>query len=89
MEGEVKYESIGVRKVLTEMKDLLELMLDLAYSAVLFNDRRIAGEVKDLESHVDHLRYILSMSAKIAVWDAEDRLVADLASFPPRSDCFF
>ena len=72
MEGEIKYEPIGVREVLTEMKDLSELMVDLAYSAVLFNDREIAEEVKELESRVDHLRYILSMNAMIAVRDAED-----------------
>jgi uncharacterized protein with PhoU and TrkA domain len=72
VEGKVKYEPIGVRKVLTEMKDLSELMVDLAYSAILFNDREIAEEVKELESRVDHLRYILSMNAMIAVRDAED-----------------
>jgi uncharacterized protein with PhoU and TrkA domain len=72
VEGEVKYQPIGVREVLTKMKDLSELMVDLAYSAVLFNDRGIAEEVKELESRVDHLRYILSMSAMLSVRDAED-----------------
>jgi len=54
------------------MKDLSELMVDLAYSAVLFNDREIAEEVRELESRVEDLRYILGMNAMISVRDAQD-----------------
>ena len=67
-----RYQPIGVRKALTEMKDLSELMVDLAYSAVLFNDREIAEEVRELESRVEDLRYILGMNAMISVRDAQD-----------------
>ncbi len=68
----LRYQPIGVRKALTEMKDLSELMVDLAYSAVLFNDREIAEDVRELESQVERLRYILGMNAMISVRDAQD-----------------
>lgn len=63
---------MGVRRALTEMKDLSELMVDLAYSAVLFNDREIAEEVRELETRVDDLGYVLNMNAMISVRDAQD-----------------
>jgi uncharacterized protein with PhoU and TrkA domain len=50
-----------------EMKDLSELMIDLAYSAALFNSRPLAEEVIEMERRVDSLAYLLDMSAMIAV----------------------
>ena len=40
---------------LAELKDTSELMLDLAYSAILLNSRELAEEVEELEEHVDEL----------------------------------
>jgi len=41
--------------MLAELKDTSELMLDLAYSSVLFNSPELAEEVQALEEHVDNL----------------------------------
>jgi uncharacterized protein with PhoU and TrkA domain len=54
------------------MKDLSELMIDLAYSAALFNNKPLAEEVLELEMRVDTLAYLLNMNAMLAVRDAED-----------------
>ena len=68
----IKYKPIPVRDLLVEMKDLSELMIDLAYSAALFNSRGLAEEVIELEKRVDTLAYILDMNAMIAARDAKD-----------------
>ncbi|MFQ6094512.1 MAG: potassium channel family protein [Candidatus Bathyarchaeia archaeon] len=68
----IVYKPISIRELLVEMKDLSELMIDLAYSAALFNSRELAEDVLDLEKHVDTLAYLLNMNLMIAARDAED-----------------
>lgn len=68
----IEYKPIPVRELLLEMKNLSELMIDLAYSAALFNDKELAEDVLELESHVDTLSYLLDMEIMIAARDSED-----------------
>ncbi len=68
----IEYKPISVREALTEMKDLSEVMIDLAYSAALFHSRELAEEVLELEKRVDYLAYMLDMNAMLAARDAED-----------------
>jgi len=68
----IEYKPRSVREILVEMKDLSELMIDLAYSAALFNDKELAGEVVRLENRVDSLAYLLDMSVMVAVRSADD-----------------
>ena len=68
----IKYKPISVRDLLVEMKDLSELMIDLAYSAALFNSRPLAEEVLEMEKRVDNLAYLLDMSAMLAARNAKD-----------------
>ena len=68
----IKYKPVSVREVLVEMKDLSELMIDLAYSATLFHSRELAEEVLELEERVDTLAYLLNMNVMLAARDAED-----------------
>jgi len=74
MEGleKIEYKPVSVRDLLVEMKDLSELMIDLAYSAALFHSDELAKEVLELEKRVDTLAYILDMNAMLAARDAED-----------------
>ncbi len=44
---------MGVGEMLIQMKNISELMIDLAYSALIYNDREIAEEVKYLEEKID------------------------------------
>ncbi|MFQ6085439.1 MAG: potassium channel family protein [Candidatus Bathyarchaeia archaeon] len=69
---ELEYKPRSIRELLTEIKDLSELMIDLAYSSVLFNDRGLASEVLRLGEKVDSLRDQLNMENMLAVRDAED-----------------
>jgi uncharacterized protein with PhoU and TrkA domain len=41
--------------MLAELKDTSELMMDLAYSSILFNSKELAQEVQSLEEHMDNL----------------------------------
>ncbi|MDH5375227.1 MAG: potassium channel protein [Candidatus Bathyarchaeota archaeon] len=68
----IEYKPIPVRELLAEMKNLSELMIDLAYSAALFNDKELAEDVLELENRVDTLAYLLEMEIMIAARDVDD-----------------
>ena len=68
----IEYRPISVREALTEMKDVSEIMIDLAYSSALFNSHELAEEVMELEKRVDYLDYIIDMNTMLAARDAED-----------------
>jgi uncharacterized protein with PhoU and TrkA domain len=68
----IEYKPIPVRELLREMKNLSELMIDLAYSAALFNDKELAEEVLELEKRIDTLAYHLEMTTMVAARDAKD-----------------
>ncbi len=68
----IEYRPVSVQDLLVEIKDLSELMIDLAYSAALFNNRELAEEVLELEKRVDTLAYLLDMNTMIAARDAKD-----------------
>jgi len=73
----VEYTPASVRDTLVQMKDISELMIDLAYASALENDRGLAEEVIELEKRVDSLIYILQMNLMVAVRspDAAESLV--------------
>ncbi|MDY6985908.1 MAG: TrkA C-terminal domain-containing protein [Candidatus Thermoplasmatota archaeon] len=68
----VEYEARNVREILKEMKDISELIVDLSYSAILFNNEDLAEEVRYLEARMDTLNYEIRMQAMLAARDAED-----------------
>jgi uncharacterized protein with PhoU and TrkA domain len=68
----IKYQPIPVRELLLEMKNLSELMIDLAYSSALYNDKDLAEDVLALESRVDTLTYLLDMQIMVAARDPKD-----------------
>jgi uncharacterized protein with PhoU and TrkA domain len=68
----IEYRPIPVRELFLEMKNLSELMIDLAYSAALFNDKDLAEDVLELEKRVDTLAYQLDMTIMLAARDSED-----------------
>ena len=56
----------NVKDIFVEMKNTAELMVDLAYSSVLFKEREIAEEVLELEEYLDLLNYNLAVRAVLA-----------------------
>lgn len=68
----MKYKPISVRELLTELHTISTLIIDLAYSAVLFDDYELAEEVIELEEKVEELKSLLLMNTAIVVRDADD-----------------
>lgn len=54
---ELDYQPMSFKDVLIEMKDISELMVDLSYSAILFDSREIALEVINLEERMNQMVY--------------------------------
>ncbi|OGD48464.1 hypothetical protein A3K69_05470 [Candidatus Bathyarchaeota archaeon RBG_16_57_9] len=67
-----EYKPAPVRETLIQMKDISELMIDLAYSAALFSNKELAEEVMELEAKVDDLAYLLNMNLMLAARDRRD-----------------
>jgi uncharacterized protein with PhoU and TrkA domain len=67
-----EYRPAPVRETLIQMKDISELMIDLAYSAALFHNKELAEEVMELEYKIDDLVYLLNMNLMLAARDRYD-----------------
>ena len=61
-----------IKDILIEMKNLSELMVDLAYSAVLFNSKTAAEEVLKLENKVNSSNYDIKKQCLVAARSMED-----------------
>jgi len=68
----IRYKAVPVRETLIEMKDISELMIDLAYASALLDNKALAEEVKHLEDRMDDLVYILNMNLMLAARDGRD-----------------
>jgi len=68
----VAYEPVSVKEVLAEMKDTAELLIDLAYSAVLNGSDDIAEEVLSLEEQMDVLQLQARMSLLLSARSPEE-----------------
>src|SRR6266704_1188877 len=62
----------NVKELLVEAKDASELMVDLAYGAVFFNEEDLAGEVEKLEDRMDGYLRRLREVAMLAARSPED-----------------
>ena len=67
-------ENLTVRELLTEMKDISEVIVDLAYASLLFDSNEIGDEVKHLESKMDVLNYEIRSRTMLASRTREDAI---------------
>jgi len=65
-----RFEEIATRFV--ELKDTSELMMDLAYSALLLNNRELAEEVERLEEYMDKLHTDFELLALTSEFKKEE-----------------
>lgn len=68
----IEYEPVSVKDILVEMKDTAELMVDLAYSAVLHQSEDLASEVVRLERRMSVLELRAQMSLLMAARSPDD-----------------
>lgn len=69
---EIKYRHRSVKEILTEMRDISEKIVDLAYSALIFDSKDMAEEVMALEYKMDKLLYEIRLAAMLAARTVED-----------------
>jgi uncharacterized protein with PhoU and TrkA domain len=65
-------EPRNVKELLVEAKDASELLVDIAYAAVFFNEEDLAGEVEQLEERMDGYLRRLRTLAILAARSPED-----------------
>ncbi|MEM2943477.1 MAG: TrkA C-terminal domain-containing protein [Methanomassiliicoccales archaeon] len=63
-----------VRELLTKMKDTSEVIVDLAYAALMFDSKEIAEEVSKLEEEMDTLRYEIRIRTMLAARTKRDAI---------------
>ena len=68
----IEYEPQSVKDLLTRMKDTSELVIDLAYAAILFESGEMAEQVRALEDDMDRLLYHIRLNAMLAARTVED-----------------
>jgi len=71
-EEEIEYQPVSVKEILMNMKNYSWLMVNLAYSSIIYNDETLASEVLELEKVVDKLDILLNMQAALATRSAND-----------------
>jgi uncharacterized protein with PhoU and TrkA domain len=69
---EKRPEDMNLKEIFVEMKDISELMVDLAYSSVLFDSEAMADEVCVLEETMDELNHQLTIRALMASRTRDD-----------------
>ena len=69
---EIRYIPRNLKDLLIEMKDTSELMVDLAYSAMVYDDEDIAEEVMRLEEKMDTLDYHMKIAAMLSTRRVEE-----------------
>ena len=69
---EVEYEPLTVLEILREMKDVSELAIDLAYSALILDNDPIGDQVEALAQRMDWLKYQLRLTSSLSVRSTEE-----------------
>ncbi len=67
-----KYKPISLKEILVEMKENLDLMIDLAYSAIRFQSKEITDEVIKIEKRIHELVFLIDLQAMMAHPGLED-----------------
>ena len=63
---------MSIKNILIVMKNMSELMVDLAFSAVLFNNKELAEEVLKLENTINSMNYEIKKQSLVAARSYED-----------------
>ncbi len=56
-----QYQPISLKDILKEMKQKIDLMIDLAYSAIKFSSKEIADETSKMEKRIHELTFLLNL----------------------------
>jgi len=56
-----KYKPLSLKDILREMKQSIDFMIDLAYSAIKFGSKEIADEASKIEKRIHELTFLLNL----------------------------
>jgi uncharacterized protein with PhoU and TrkA domain len=56
-----KYKPLSLKDILREMKQSIDFMIDLAYSAIKFGSKEIADEASKIENRIHELTFLLNL----------------------------
>ena len=56
-----QYQPISLKDILKEMKQKIDMMIDLAYSAIKFSSKEIADETSKIEKRIHELTFLLNL----------------------------
>ncbi len=60
-EKKFKYKPLSLKDILREMKQNIDLMIDLAYSAIKFSSKELADEVAKIEQRIHELIFLFNV----------------------------
>lgn len=63
---------MSVQELLTEMKDISEVIVDLAYASLMYNSKEMGARVNELEDEMEELKYAMRVKALMAARTLED-----------------
>ncbi|MEM2874430.1 MAG: TrkA C-terminal domain-containing protein [Candidatus Hadarchaeales archaeon] len=66
------YQPRSIREILTEMKNLSDLMVDLSYASILLQSVELAERVHDLESRMDDLMFQIRTIAAVLTRNVQE-----------------
>ncbi|MDR0887961.1 MAG: potassium transporter TrkA [Candidatus Methanoplasma sp.] len=69
---DLDHVNMTVREILTEMKDTSEVIVDLAYAALMYSSEDMAEKVRELEQEMDDLKYAIRFKALMSSRTKED-----------------
>lgn len=71
-EQEDDYFHMTVRELLTEVKDLSEVIVDLAYAALMYNSDDMAEKVYGLRDDIEEIKYAIRIKTMLAARTKKD-----------------
>ena len=63
---------MSVQELLTEMKDISEVIVDLAYASLVYNSKEMGQRVNELEDEMEELKYAIRVKTLLAARTLED-----------------
>jgi uncharacterized protein with PhoU and TrkA domain len=68
----IEYKPRSAREIFIEMKNISDLVVELAYASVMFESKEIAERVHELEQRMDDLMYHIRIMAAVAARNVDE-----------------
>lgn len=71
-DNELRYKPIPLAELLSQLKNLSQILMSLAYCSIFFNDDTLYMEMMELDDKIDYLKSLMIMQASLAIRGGED-----------------